>query len=108
VSEPLATYRRHEESSSSTAGALTSRAQQRHFNPHSQGALATWWNRRQRHAELVITIARSPLPLPTRARLLIDLARHSLVVGAWRARRVTARLGPRRHSRLVEDASELL
>lgn len=108
VSEPLATYRRHEESSSSTAGALASRVQQRHFNPHSQGALATWWNRRQRHAELVVTIARSPLPMTTRARLLIDLARHSLVVGAWRARRVTARLGPRRHSTPVEDASELL
>jgi glycosyltransferase involved in cell wall biosynthesis len=108
VSEPLATYRRHEGSSSSTARALTSRVQQRFFNPHSQGALATWWNRRQRHAELVVAIARSPLPLPTRTRLIVGLARHSLVVGAWRARRIAARLSPRRHPRPIEDASELL
>lgn len=109
VAEPLATYRRHEGSSSSTAAALTPRGQQRHFNPQSRGKLATWWNRRARHAELVVAIARSPLPMVTRTRLLATLARHHLAVGASRVRRMAALLIPRRQARRAAgDASELL
>ncbi len=107
VREPLATYRRHEASSSSTAAALASEVQQRHFNPESPGRLPTWWNRRQRHAELAVAIAISPLPVAARARLLVRLLRHHAVVGAWGARRRAMALLPRR-PRSAEDAHALL
>ncbi len=108
VAEPLATYRRHEGSASSSAGALAAALQQRHFNPQSPRALATWWNRRQRHAQLAVAIARSPLPAPTRAHIVAGLARHQLGLAACRARRTAALLVPRRHTRpAVEEAREL-